>query len=649
MTMGTVAAPPTILFFTPEALVTPHLVAQAMLAVTLKERGHRVAFATCPGLYPRCPVMDMHLLPGAIPPEQKARICAECGGHGQAILAKYGLPTIDLGEHLDDQAIAEVRGLIEHLPRDLRTFSYDGIPFGEICLHDLALASKRLDFDSVSPDDWMKWVQLISSAVLSYKIVHTLAERLPLASVVTHQDYALLLGARLAAERRGIRAYTVHAAWHRSVDRRHLVVVPEIEFQSLHASSQRWPSWKPLALGEDQVTEVADDLLTKFGAVEAHIYSPPKTFDEQGPLVQLGLSPDKPLVVAYTSSMDEYEAARVLRSCFGVPTGGGPQPFADQIAWIEALLAHFGRRDDAQLVVRVHPREGANKREHVVSEHLTRLRAAFGGSYRNCRIVWPEEKVSSYDLGELASLVLTSWSSMGLEMARLGVPVLAAFKGYYVWPHEPFLEWAPTPETYFDRLDQLLVQGAPPERTFENLKLAFRWYHQHALARTVDLSDLIPTPSYDGLPEFRTPRAAAVIEDVLAGGANIVDINLDRLIRAQRTDAHAVESRALKRHLRRLVHVLFTGQEPGSDFTLMYVQAHDAGESFLAGLPAGELSPDLHLFVSGPAGTRYLWAGRSVSRRSPMALRLARLGAQYHAVDRQAPAADQHIALTAAQ
>src|SRR5258708_5429563 len=217
-----------------------------------------------------------------------------------------------------------------------------------------------------------------------------------------------MLGARLAGEARGIRVFATHAAWHRSVDRRHVVIVPEIEFRSRYAASQRWPEWKPLPLPPADVGEVGDDLIRKFGGGAAHIYSPPKTFDQTDNLLKtLNLSPDKKLVVAYTSSTDEYLASKVMNDLFRVPVGGPQQPFADQLDWIAQLITHFETRDDAQLVVRIHPREGANQRENFRSQHLQQLHDRFDGSHRNCLIIWPEEKVSSYDLAELAALVLT--------------------------------------------------------------------------------------------------------------------------------------------------------------------------------------------------------------------------------------------------
>ncbi|HEY2903272.1 MAG TPA: hypothetical protein VGL59_22000, partial [Polyangia bacterium] len=297
-----------------------------------------------------------------------------------------------------------------------------------------------------------------------------------------------------------------------------------------------------------------------------------------------------------------------------------------QLDWIARLITHFENRDDVQLVVRIHPREGANKRESTRSQHLQQLHARFDGDHRNCLIIWPEEKVSSYDLAELASLALTSWSSMGMELARLGLPVLAAFKGYQYWPHEPFLEWAPTAEAYFEKLEQMLKR--PP--TFEDLKLAFRWYHMDALCRTVDLGDVIPDADFGRLPPFTLPRAAKAIEQIIVEGRDVVDINLEERRQAvAAVDAEAQEELALKRNLRRLIHILCTGKEPPDDFVLVFMQANGDVAAFVDRLAATSVAPNVHFFIAGPRHSFYFFGADPIGRRSPMAVRLARAGAQF--------------------
>jgi hypothetical protein len=184
-----------ILFFTPEASVIPHLAAQCVLGRTLMEQGHNVRFVFCPGLFSRCPVMDMYALPTEMSAHERKQVCSQCMQHSAALLGAYGLRSISLADHLDHQAVLDVATLPQNMPADMRDFEYDGIPFGKICLHDLVLATKLNDHQNISPENRVRWIQYTCSAVLAHLITRRLCEDLDVATVVTYQDYGILLGA----------------------------------------------------------------------------------------------------------------------------------------------------------------------------------------------------------------------------------------------------------------------------------------------------------------------------------------------------------------------------------------------------------------------------------------------------------------------
>ncbi len=174
--------------------------------------------------------------------------------------------------------------------------------------------------------------------------------------------------------------------------------------------------------------------------------------------------------------------------------------------------------------------------------------------------------MSSYDLGEEAELVLISWSTIGLELARMGAPVLVAFNGRdAAIPRDDFHEWAATPAEYFEKLRELLDRPGSLERVAR----AFRWYSLHTLGTTIDLSDVVPRSDFGALPDYRTPREAAAIERIVMGGEDVCDLNIERLRSSQTADSRAREFDELRRQLRRLVHFLLTGEESAEDRPLV--------------------------------------------------------------------------------
>lgn len=106
----------------------------------------------------------------------------------------------------------------------------------------------------------------------------------------------------------------------------------------------------------------------------------------------------------------------------------GRQIFSQSMQeWIERTVQYFAGRDDVQLVIRVHPGEvlthGASMVD-VVSNVLPRLP-------ENIHLIRPEEKVNTYDLIAAADVGLVYTTTVGLEMAMSGVPVIVSGKTHY--------------------------------------------------------------------------------------------------------------------------------------------------------------------------------------------------------------------------
>jgi len=602
-----------ILFYTPEAGVGPHLAAQCILARTLQEQGHRVLFARCFALFPRCPVMDVHGLAYDAPEREKKEICFRCAQTSFDMLDAYGLEAVDLRRYYSSEMEAQVQSAMALAPADLREFEFDGVRFGKLCMMDLTLALKVSEFDQVAPPIRHAWLQLIESSVLSYLLTDALCRDIPVKRIVHHNDYSLLMGGRLAAEKHGEGGISALHAGHKNVDRRYLALRPVPAAQMLRLQGAAWPKWRDLCLSPAQLKEGADDLLTRFAGLGSHMFSPAKT---AAPDIraELSLPQDKKLLVAYTSSMDELLSTRMTAEALGVTLTDGPQPFPDQIAWLQALLACAEERDDIYLVIRVHPREGV-KRRAGASQHLARLREAFDKSYAHARIIWPDDPVSSYDLAEAADLALVSWSTIGYEMARLGIPALAAFQGYNPFPQDDFLEWGQTPDEYFAALFRLLGQPA----RLDTLLHAYRWYSLYHLGSSVLLGDLVPDTNYIALPPFHLPSAAPEIEAVIAGGQNILDINFERQTAGQGPDAAQDERDALLAQIRRFLHFFHTGQDSSGELALE-VQT-------VSRVPGADPASDAagpRLLLCGES-TYYRFQGRTYAKVSPLCARLGRL------------------------
>jgi hypothetical protein len=118
--------------------------------------------------------------------------------------------------------------------------------------------------------------------------------------------------------------------------------------------------------------------------------------------------------------------------------------------WISRTVQYFAEVPDVQFVIRVHPGEvlthGLSMAE-VVRQVLPRLPA-------HIRLIGPREKVNTYDLIEVADVGLVYTTTVGLEMAMYGLPVLVTGETHYRgrgFTYDPD-SWV----TYYKTLGQIL-------------------------------------------------------------------------------------------------------------------------------------------------------------------------------------------------
>jgi hypothetical protein len=311
---------------------------------------------------------------------------------------------------------------------------------------------------------------------------------------------------------------------------------------------------------------------------------------------------------------------------FGISLGTKARPFEDQAAWLEALIAWVCVRDDLQLVIRLHPRMAANVRHSGAVQQYAKITAQLTGLPPNVVVVGADSKLSSYNIAEIADVALVAWSSMALELARFGVPVVAAFPEFAVYPTGGFIGFAEKATDYFQAIETALRLEPSIRAIFE----AFRWTHFLNWSHLVDLSDLVPEPDYNKVPPYRTPRNAAKALKVLAGGEDIVALNMADL---QLNDAAIVSERAaVVAAIERLIIYLMTGSvvETGPGIRL------ERGGVAGANTGGPQVWPVLKLGDSG--NVLLTMDGRSHQRHSPLLHRLAMmLGANGELHGRPAP------------
>lgn len=143
----------------------------------------------------------------------------------------------------------------------------------------------------------------------------------------------------------------------------------------------------------------------------------------------------------FLSSQDELVPHIITHGVSSVSDANPLGPFRNQLEFTTYLMRLAAQCSDVGFVIRLHPRMAANKRDRFESEEHIRYRDLLASEEipENVLILFGDSKVSSYYVISKSDLVIVSWSTIGLESLLLGVPVIAAFPGYLMYPIERFV------------------------------------------------------------------------------------------------------------------------------------------------------------------------------------------------------------------
>ena len=174
----------------------------------------------------------------------------------------------------------------------------------------------------------------------------------------------------------------------------------------------------------------------------------------------LGLDPSRPVVLLCTNVVGDSLAL-------------GRQVFTAGMAdWLAATTRWFGQHPQAQLIVRVHPGEllgAGHPSADIVRQELPDLPA-------HVLVVPPESKINTYDLMELAHLGLVYTTTVGMEMAMAGIPVIVAGATHY--RGRGFTDEPASMEEYLHALEARIAEPLGRRLAPEVSDLAWRYAYR---------------------------------------------------------------------------------------------------------------------------------------------------------------------------
>jgi len=490
-----------IIFFAPHSLLWVHAFPEGVVAESLMKSKHDIVYITCGGaLNSACICLGMKGVGPDSPDAKRAEVCGQCSSRAHLIqkemkLPGYSLSSASLPE--DDEKVKAVLASVS--PSNFSEFALEGIPIGKITAYEILIQYKKMNAD-LSEKEWQQYYSKLKSAVKAFYILKRIFDKeKPDYAISYNSLYSVNAVFTELARMRGAAPYFMHAGGNLSDRLSTLSIGRDSALVYIKEILKRWPMVQNLPCNEGLLTEATGHFLELLRGRNVFAYSAPKSKTSIDVRKMFGVIPQQKVLVATMSSYDETFAAEFVGAC---PKVEGIL-FKTQLEWVQALVKWVQDKPEYFLIIRVHPRDFPNKRDRSSSKQASVLRSLFVDLPKNVKVNWPEDGLSLYDLACETDVFLNAWSSVGVEMSLLGLPVVIYSKEEIGYPSD--LNYLGETEVeYFVQIEQALKDGW----NFERVRKTYRW-----LSLLFGRSQIRIEESYNGPPLYEN-----IFQRKFAGG-----------------------------------------------------------------------------------------------------------------------------------
>lgn len=271
------------------------------------------------------------------------------------------------------------------------------------------------------------------AGLISYIKTKSILEKNPNSIYVHINNYSLNLCGRLAAQELGHRSIGLVHSSLCNTNTSNIIINQKFGFIENQKNHFLWKKFQNIPIPMRMIQLIFEDIRDRLQARGSHRWSPGLATSPQ-PIPQSLIADrktEKPILLAFTSSNDERHFQKIIRSTFQEIPISEKSLFSDQIAWLKHL-AQWCSKMEIHLWIRIHPRTKIMDRPCEISEAAENLK----DRYPIVRVVGRDDPISSYNLMQFADAGVYGWSSMGLEMACLAMPVVSYQSGYAHYPSE---------------------------------------------------------------------------------------------------------------------------------------------------------------------------------------------------------------------
>lgn len=434
----------------------------------------------------RCASMDEAGL-GANPSSiEVRRLCSTCIRRANLAADNAGVEHTYLHSFASREELDRVECIIQPVnQKNWSSFHFEELAIGDFAAYEFSLRTKFYGADI--PDNL--WGEYRAHLVSTLRTLIAWKNFLEVARVdavlVENEFYGVNRAIAEYSRRKGIPTWSVYHGTSVARFGRSLAITSHPR-QWLELN--REPAWADAAPDSKDLKIATEWLVELTLGRSPWVYSSKYLrLSSREVLEKLGVIGSTKVALALTSSPDEPKAAdraRVREKSFSSSEGG---KFKDQVEWLRYLIEQYRKRNDQTLVLRIHPRLLANKREQTISPFASQLRALEESAPPNVVFNWPDSGLPLWDVFSVSDRVFNYSSTAGLEAILLGLPVVQ-YEEDLLHSYPPELNSSSDGDMEF-RPDYPAIMS---ESAWKKIELAYRWISWKYARFTINPDSRIP-------------------------------------------------------------------------------------------------------------------------------------------------------------
>jgi hypothetical protein len=469
-----------IILFSPYAYYDVHAVPEAIVGECLQNNGNEIITVNCNSIYNSyCLCMESLDYFDSI---QKKIICNKCKNNRDQINKEFNFKSINIDDFINFEENNKVEALMFDITYDnYFSFEYDNIPIGKFALYEFWLKYK-LSNHKFPIELWEEYKANLKNALITYfGFLKICMSEKPDRITTYNSLYGVNRIVTAIAEKFGISTFTLHAGSHITKRISQMVIVKgmTLEYNRHNFLNKS----RNIPLNINQIICIDEHVNELFNANSPWVYSiKSNKYNTDFLKNKLKIKEPQKVLLAVMRSNDERLAANLS----GVNIFNSKPIFNDQYKWLEWLIKYANKNKNIFIIFRIHPREYPNKREKILSQNAIDFKNYLKNVIlpNNFYLNLPSDNFSIHDLLKITDVVLNNSSSVGLEAAFYGLPVIGINDSLYSF--DPNLQAeAKTIDEYKNLIQNALFEGF----NFKRFILAYRWLNYLFNEVAIDISD----------------------------------------------------------------------------------------------------------------------------------------------------------------